>query len=130
MQTQSKQEQVVKYNEIIGDFMGMKKEVSASSGDVWTDKQTDRISILGEYRPHEDWNELMSVVEKIGFHNFDVMVHLYVETKNGHKYNVRRCLIEDSYKGEISFDERDELPIIATWKAVVKWIQWYNSLNK
>lgn len=96
--------------------------------------ESDRVLVsgfMGEEFPAEiDFNWLMPVVDKIGFLNFDVMVHLYVESKNGKKYNIRRCLIEDSYKGEISIDERDELPIIAMWKAVIKFIQWHNTQTK
>ena len=85
---------------------------------------------IGGYDYHSSWDWLMPVVERIGHNNFDISIHLYIETNNGKKYNVRSCLIEDSYKGEIELRNSEELTITATWKTVIQFIQWLNSQSK
>lgn len=110
-------------NKLIAEFMGM----VAQSTDVWADAKTGSIVILGEYRPHKDWNELMPVVEKIKDVVSEAGQNGYVETYS-----------EKTWGSEVKIWGRDILePIIryksnesfldAHWNACVDFITWYNT---
>lgn len=88
---------------LIAHFMNMVE----LSPEAWYDATTDKLLILGKYRPHSDWNELMQVVEKI--HD--------------------ECKL---YSSGLTFFEG--LTIFSTieqvWEAVINLIQWYNQQPK
>lgn len=71
------QEEIDSNIKLIATFMDM-EEVADN---MWQNMITGQFVLLEEYRPHEDWNELMAVVEKIEsmhdeFHGyFGVHIH-------------------------------------------------------
>lgn len=80
---------------------------------------------------HSNWNNLMLVVEKIEEPgNFpDLSIKEGVDVKIFY----RNCKIEysdDDNEYDLSPNgEKGKTKIEAVWKAVVKFIQWYNSIN-
>lgn len=120
---------VRKKNELIAVFMGGEyREV------MWGDKKVTELFLPEAHITegnkdlfyHESWNQLMQVVEKIetlkaydgrGEVNYVVSIE------------VNQCIISQGGEGEIEYEQADT-KIAATWEAVVKFIEWYNSENK
>ena len=75
---------------------------------------------------HNDWNWLMKVVDKIESFVFD----------DNNSFNVtigatNYCVIQDS-NGEIyeNIEDSEETKLLTVYKAIIKFIKWYNKQNK
>ena len=75
---------------------------------------------------HNDWNWLMKVVDKIESFVFD----------DNNSFNVtigatNYCVIQDS-NGEIyeNIEDSEETKLLTVYKAIIKFIKWYNEQNK
>lgn len=98
-------QQIIDGNKLIAEFDG-----------VPTDIVNNTVKYL-EY--HKDWNWIMPVVEKIGLLKNRIIIHrdfklIYCEII---------CRINGISKEILEFDKTS---INATYKAVVKFIKWYN----
>lgn len=112
-------------NKLIAEFMGLVR--SSVVDKYWTEKDSEGIGIgqLKELRYDTDWNWLMEVVEKIESIIFD----------NNNSFNVtigstNYCVIQDS-NGDTyeSVEDYGETKLLTTYKAIVKFIKWYNEKN-
>jgi len=90
----------------------------------------DKVAIQCLYNSrkyHEDWNSLMSVIE-----NIECVGYTYVEIVN------KNCTIQpivyskevDSMEHKSKIMENGESKINAAYKAVIKFITWYNTQSK
>jgi hypothetical protein len=111
-------------NKLIADLVGAKY---LPENDVWDFGNSDPFPLVsgpftGRLRYHYSWDWLMPVVEKI-------------EATDDGYYDVR---IMGSYCEILTFDgdvivqmsEGENPKITATWMAVVKFIEWYNTQKK
>ena len=75
---------------------------------------------------HSDWNWLMKVVDKIESFvlNDDNSFNVTIGATN-------YCVIQDSY-GEIyeNIEDSEETKLLTVYKAIIKFIKWYNEQNK
>lgn len=100
-------------NKIVDEFMG--NQITDIDGNIKNDR---------ELHYHTSWDWLMLVVEKIESlnHNegkFDCGVEIYYE----------RCSII-AWHGEVLVDYTGPSKLIATYNAVVLFIQWFNEQSK
>lgn len=105
--------EIIEGNKLIGEFMNMVNDAA----DVWTDKETGNIAILGEYRPHKDWNELMPVVEKIMKLKLKKKGDQLIMKESDHYILPIRNAAADGNKKEC-------------FCSVFNFIKWYNTQNK
>ena len=130
-------ENIIENNKIIAEFMGVfDKILSTGNMHSWSDapfyyttedtreKVIKNISRYSKYS--KDWNWLMEVVEKIESFVFD----------DNNSFNVtigatNYCVIQDS-NGEIyeNIEDSEETKLLTVYKAVIKFIKWYNKQNK
>ena len=130
-------ENIIENNKIEAEFMGVfDKILSTGNMHSWSDapfyyttedtreKVIKNISRYSKYS--KDWNGLMEVVEKIESFVFD----------DNNSFNVtigatNYCVIQDS-NGEIyeNIEDSEETKLLTVYKAVIKFIKWYNKQNK
>lgn len=103
--------EITEGNKIIAEFMGMNMDAP----NVWSDKETGSLRILGEYRPHADWNELMAVIEKI---EQAARVDIYGKA----------CKISQPQL-KIDIAHINEFKIMAVWISSLEFIKWLNKLK-
>lgn len=128
---------IVESNELIAEFMGeFDKILSTGNIHSWSDapfyyttedtkeKVIKNISKYSKYS--KDWNWLMKVVDKIEslVLNDDNSFNVTIGATN-------YCVIQDSY-GEIyeNTEDSEETKLLTVYKAVIKFIKWYNKQNK
>lgn len=111
-------------NKLIAEFLGYEPNtngvypiVCINEGKGWH---------LETMKYHFDWNWLMEVVEKIESIIFD----------NNNSFNVtigstNYCVIQDS-NGDTyeSVEDYGETKLLTTYKAIVKFIKWYNENSR
>lgn len=78
---------------------------------------------------HSSWNWIMPVVEKIVSLDIDFCADLLAKSERNYQYNV---FIEKANGSSITSVKNiyGETMIITFWKAVIQFIQWYNSHTK
>jgi hypothetical protein len=109
-------------NELVAQFMGIKVRYS---GPVLyktdEDGYIDYVDGPGPYWPDIDWQQLMSVVEKI--YTFECAVELKIM-----KLGV--ILMYEDKEGKINcFEDRSESLIKDVYGKVIQFIKWYNEQN-
>lgn len=116
------EKEVTEGNKLIAKFMGGVEEYDAPLGWIkgvegLPDFQ-DRFELTrGKY--HFAWDWLMSVVEKIERVSESPCIQFWVTIEGN------ECTIEDETE-EQRFSHISASKIEATWKAVIKFIKWYN----
>lgn len=115
---------ILEKNELIAKFIGvelLKDLLASKNGFINID-----IDIYEQCKFHSDWNWLMKVVDKIErlLLNDDNSFNVTIGATN-------YCVIQDSY-GEIYEDIEisGETKLLTVYKAVIKFIKWYNKQNK
>lgn len=100
-------------NKIIAEFMGMKPAYSGKELTGWFGSD-GRMQILGEYRPHQDWNELMPVWNKLWYHTQRPDAGTKQETE-WNEILGNRCARAILYG-----------TVLEAQKEIVEAIQWFN----
>lgn len=128
------QEEIIKQNKLIAEFMGEKIDLS-KFGENWK-------RIINQYTTneipnyHSDWGWLMPVVEKIGNTiipkewlnaGWNLSVHYSIHSV-GTSFEIgdHDRHISDSGIEAKMWDNISKEPIIRTWLAVIEFIKWYN----
>lgn len=115
-------------NKLIAEFMGMRQEAA----DVWADAKTGSLVILGEYRPHADWNELMPVVEKIAQYGQFFMMTGYQVRLESFKPTLKDEKNFSFSSSQMDWEKEDGEPvelIFLVREVVIQFIQWYNTAS-
>jgi hypothetical protein len=125
------QKDIIEGNKLIAEFMGSKRD---PQGDISEDyEHYNGVGMLGGYAInfsyHLSWDWLMPVVEKIESleldrNNYEVWIHTWsvdiVSLRKGH--SVRKQKIQ------VDIEEGDS-KILATYRAVIDFIKFYNTNN-
>ncbi len=135
---QMTKEEITAGNKLIAVFMGGKLEMKDTRniglelctdvshliyGDIWT-KTGNNWIIIEKLKYHSSWELLMPVVEKIGELMKETWVKMYSEK------GIYECTIDylDNPKEDsLIFISNNYSLIEVTYKAVIKFIEWYNS---
>lgn len=130
-------QEIIDGNKLIAEFMGMKEKLDfqlpkTDEGGYYPINKKGEYDLTEYFTPyshldyHSSWDWLMPVVEKIetltafdgrGEVNYIVSIE------------ANQCIISQGGEGEIEY-EQSEAKIGATWKAVVQFINWYNTQPK
>lgn len=132
-------------NRIIAEFMGARKtgtstladgggyayEYEVRLSDTETFKFWDKPcwTNVRELKYHSSWDWLMPVVEKIESIGYDTRIAFIRERNNGVDSKTHICDIEKSNNSEGIIYHKGNSKLDATYKAVVQFIQWYNTQN-
>lgn len=114
-------------NKLIAEFMGAKPRKPSSWGRYYEFYDDDGL-IRREVREdsmlyHTSWGWLMPVVEKIGDSRFDDYM-FRIEIVNGY------TKIEGTGQRIFSNSSVEGSMLLATYKAVLQFIQWFNQQSK
>ena len=117
-------EEIIEGNKKIAEFMGWKK-VTSYNGEVWDMSNVDKSqeSLFGELvdknngKYHSSWDWIMPVVEKIESKGYFCMINKWTSVYTG----------TDGERIEVT-TVQGNTKILNTWKAVLEFITWYNSM--
>lgn len=111
-------------NELIAEFMGTVTVVGF--GVIfpvgWANSQKRQYH-TSELKFSTSWDWLMPVVEKIENMMFQVEIHTAYTNINGEFGDVK-------YNQDSCFEAQEETKLIVTYRAVVRFIKWYNEQSK
>lgn len=102
----------------VAKFMDMEPVYSGKQIMGWQKQKGGRMVILGDYRPYDDWNELMAVVEKINQNPTEV--DIAIEAKG--------CWLTFSNEGRVEKALINKFPLIeCVWRMVVEFVKSHNT---
>jgi len=121
-------EGLIKNNKLIADFIGASKTSNCKDNEMFIPGQTicriDTIE-LGKghiLKFHKSWDWLMPVVEKIESEFCSSNIHYYSAGMMKQEYVVEFL----GYNIDYDNSQYDKSKIKAVYKAVIKFIKWYN----
>ena len=121
-------ERLIKNNKLIADFIGASKTSNCKDNEMFIPSQTicriDTIE-LGKghiLKFHKSWDWLMPVVEKIESEFCSSNIHYYSAGMMKQAYVVEFL----GYNIDYDNSQYDKSKIKAVYKAVIKFIKWYN----
>ena len=121
-------ERLIKNNKLIADFIGASKTSNCKDNEMFIPGQTicriDTIE-LGKghiLKFHKSWDWLMPVVEKIESEFCSSNIHYYSAGMMKQEYVVEFL----GYNIDYDNSQYDKSKIKAVYKAVIKFIKWYN----
>jgi len=121
-------EGLIKNNKLIADFIGASKTSNCKDNEMFIPGQTicriDTIE-LGKghiLKFHKSWDWLMPVVEKIESEFCSSNIHYYSAGMMKQAYVVEFL----GYNIDYDNSQYDKSKIKAVYKAVIKFIKWYN----
>lgn len=110
-------------NELIAEFMGLMVFKTHEEMSTVPLEQLKEWGYEDELDYHSNWSNLMPVVEKIESMMFQVEIHTAYSNINGELEGVK-------YNQDSCFEAQEETKLTVTYRAVVRFINWYNEQSK